>query len=141
MSYNTKGLDFLPFGNNLLVLPDEVSEMTAGGIALPDSAKPKAVLVKVLRVGLGQKYAPDMPEVPCQAREGDYLLVPPHAAQPISLLDGTVLHVIQEGNVFGAFRYAETVEETPAATEAPEAEHSIFPVVTENPDGTTSVAS
>lgn len=107
MSFSTKSLDFVPFGNNLLVLPDEISDVTAGGIVLPDAAKPKAVLVKVLRVGLGQKYAPDMPAVPCQAREGDYLLVPPHATQPIALTDGTVVNIVQEGNVFGAFRFEE----------------------------------
>ena len=90
-----------------LVLPDEISDITKGGIALPDSAKPKAVLVKVLRVGMGQKYAPDMPNVPCYSREGDYLLVPPHATQPVTLTDGTLVNLVQEGNVFGAFRYAE----------------------------------
>ena len=107
MSFNTRGLTFFPFGNNLLVLPDEIPSVTKGGIALPESAKPKAVLVKVLCVGLGQKYAPDLPTVPCQAREGDYLLVPPHATQPISLADGTLVYIVQEGNVFGAFRFVD----------------------------------
>lgn len=127
MSFTVRDLDFLPFGNNLLVIPDEISEMTKGGLVLPDSAKPKAVLVKVLRVGIGQKYAPDMPEVPCQAREGDYLLVPPHATQPISLADGTVVNIVQEGNVFGAFRFAKEVpaEEPVAPVEAPTAQLSL----------------
>lgn len=107
MSYSVKDLDFFPFGNWLLVLPDEISDMTKGGILLTESARPKAVLVQVLRVGMGQKYAPDMPNVPCYSREGDYLLVPPHATQPISLADGTVINLVQEGNVFGTFRYTE----------------------------------
>ena len=103
----TMELDFQPYGNYLLVVPDDAESVTGGGIYLPQQAQEKPCLATVIRVGLGQRYNPEHPEIPCYSKVGDRVLVAKHAIQAFKTPDGkgghNILSIISEGDVYGRF--------------------------------------
>ena len=59
-----------PLGERVLVERQEAEERTAGGIVLPDAAKEKPQIGKILAVGEG-KVSDDGTRCPLQVNEGD----------------------------------------------------------------------
>ena len=98
--YDTE-LDFEPYGNYLWVQP-EAQESKVGSIYIPDQAQDKPCVCTVLRVGLGQRYQPDCPEVPCYSEEGDKVMVAPHGVHPHKIA-GVTYFIVAEGDVYGRF--------------------------------------
>ena len=63
-----------PLSDRVLVLPNPAEEKTAGGLFIPDTAKEKPLMGKVVAVG------PGTAEVKMEAKEGDTVLLSPACA-------------------------------------------------------------
>lgn len=60
--------NFVPQGNKVLVLPNPTEEKTKSGIIIPDTARKKAFVGKVVSTGEGYK------EYPMTVKKGDTVL-------------------------------------------------------------------
>ena len=71
-----------PLSDRVLVLPNPAEEKTAGGLFIPDTAKEKPLMGKVVAVGPGTS------EVKMEVKEGDQVLYGKYAGTEINV-DGT----------------------------------------------------
>ena len=67
-----------PLSDRVLVLPNPAEEKTAGGLFIPDSAKEKPLMGKVVAVG------PGTADVKMEVKEGDQVLYGKYAGTEIS---------------------------------------------------------
>lgn len=68
-----------PLSDRVLVLPNPAEEKTAGGLFIPDTAKEKPLMGKVVAVG------PGTADVKMEVKEGDQVLYGKYAGTEISL--------------------------------------------------------
>ena len=88
-----------PLHDRLIVERLQESAPRAGAIIIPDSAKEKPQLGKVLAAGLG-KPKPDGTRVPLDVRAGDTILFGKYSGQEIKL-DGVDYLILKEEDVLG----------------------------------------
>jgi len=86
-----------PLGDRLIVKVVDEEEMTASGIVLPDTAKEKPQLGKVLAVGDG-KFGDDNERVPLDVTEGEEVLYSKYGGTEITV-EGEDLLVLRESDV------------------------------------------
>ena len=67
-----------PLSDRVLVLPNAAEEKTAGGLFIPDTAKEKPLMGKVVAVG------PGTADVKMEVKEGDQVLYGKYAGTEIS---------------------------------------------------------
>ncbi|MBE6206294.1 MAG: co-chaperone GroES [Rikenellaceae bacterium] len=67
-----------PLSDRVLVLPNPAEEKTAGGLFIPDTAKEKPLMGKVVAVG------PGTADVKMEVKEGDQVLYGKYAGTEIS---------------------------------------------------------
>ena len=67
-----------PLSDRVLVLPNPAEEKTAGGLFIPDTAKVKPLMGKVVAVG------PGTADVKMEVKEGDQVLYGKYAGTEIS---------------------------------------------------------
>lgn len=73
-----------PLGNRVVAERLEQEETMKGGIIIPDSAKKKQEMVKVIAVGEGRK-TDEGKLIPIDVKVGDVILMDKYAAQEITL--------------------------------------------------------
>jgi len=75
-----------PLGNRVVAVRLEEEESMKGGIIIPDSAKKKQEMVKVIAVGEGKK-TDEGKIIPIDVKVGDVVLMDKYASQEITLDD------------------------------------------------------
>lgn len=90
-------MNLKPIGDRLVVQRQEAGEKTKGGIILPDTAKEKPQVGKVLAVGEG-KLLKDGKRQPMQLKKGDTILFTSYAGDEFTL-DGSKVLLMREDDV------------------------------------------
>jgi chaperonin GroES len=81
-----KKLTLKPLGNRVLVQRVEKEETLKGGIILPDTAKKKQEMAKVVAIGSGSTNA-DGKEIPIPVQLGDTILMDKYSGQEVTVDD------------------------------------------------------
>lgn len=81
-----------PLSDRVLVLPNPAEEKTAGGLFIPDTAKEKPLMGKVVAVGPGTS------EVKMEVKEGDQVLYGKYAGTEINV-DGTDYLIMKQSDI------------------------------------------
>lgn len=98
MSQETKKkLSLRPLGDRLIVERLEQEETLKGGIILPDTAKKKQEMAKVVAVGKG-KLTEDGKTLPMPVSVGDTILMDKYAGQEVTV-DGAEYMVLRADDV------------------------------------------
>ena len=87
-----------PLGDRLIVKAIEEDETTASGIVLPDTAKEKPQLGKVVAVGEGKWDEDGDKRIPLDVAEGDEVLYSKYGGTEINV-EGDDLLVLRESDV------------------------------------------
>lgn len=90
-------MNLKPLGDRLVVKRQEAGEKTKGGILLPDTAKEKPQVGKVLAVGEG-KLLKDGKRQEMQIKKGDTVLFSSYAGDEFQL-DGEKVLLMREDDV------------------------------------------
>jgi chaperonin GroES len=90
-------MNVVPLNDKILVKRLEAEEKTAGGIALPDTAKEKPKQGKVLSMGDG-KLLDNGKRAAFQVKEGDRVLFTSYAGNEVSL-DGDEYLIMTEDDI------------------------------------------
>jgi chaperonin GroES len=80
----------VPLGQNIVVRRLDSEEKTAGGIVLPDAARPKPKEGRVLSVGDGM-LLPDGKRIELEVKEGDRILFSSYAGTEVRVDDADLL--------------------------------------------------
>lgn len=86
-----------PLADRVLVRPVEREERTKGGIILPDTAKEKPMMGKVLAVGTG-RLLEDGKRQPLEVKEGDTILYSKYAGTELKV-DGEEVLIISDRDI------------------------------------------
>lgn len=98
MSQETKKkLSLRPLGDRLIVQRLEQEDTLKGGIILPDSAKKKQEMAKVVAVGKG-KVTEEGKNLPMPVKEGDTILMDKYSGQEVTI-DGEEYMVLRADDV------------------------------------------
>ena len=81
-----------PLSDRVLVLPNAAEEKTAGGLFIPDTAKEKPLMGKVIAVGPGTS------DVKMEVKEGDTVLYGKYAGTEINV-DGTDYLIMKQSDI------------------------------------------
>ena len=90
-------MNVVPLNEKIVVKRLEAEEKTAGGIVLPDTAKEKPKLGKVLSLGEG-KLLESGKRAPFQVREGDRVLFTSYAGNEVTI-DGEEYLIMAEDDI------------------------------------------
>ncbi len=90
-------MNLKPIGDRIVVQRQEAGEKTKGGIILPDNAKEKPQIGKILAVGEG-KWTKDGKRQPMQVKKGDSVLFTSYAGDEFKL-DGEKVLLMREDDV------------------------------------------
>jgi chaperonin GroES len=88
-----------PLGDRVLVQPKKDSEMSKGGIIIPDTAKEKPQEGKVIAVGTGKRDE-EGKLLPFNVKAGDRVLMPKYGGTEIKLDDQDYV-IIREEDILG----------------------------------------
>ena len=92
-------MKFRPLHDRVLVERIDEDEKTAGGIIIPDTAKEKPSVGKVVAVGSGTK-AEDGSVTPLDVKSGDKILFGKWSGTEVTV-DGKELLIMKESDVLG----------------------------------------
>jgi chaperonin GroES len=84
-----------PLGDRVVVERDDLDEVTAGGIVLPDSAQDKPARGKVVSIGDG-KLLDDGSRSEFQVKVGNHVLFSSYAGEAINIGDDELLLMREE---------------------------------------------
>jgi chaperonin GroES len=90
-------MNIKPLGERVVVKTLESEERTKSGIVLPDTAKEKPQMGKVLAVGSG-KVLDNGQKIPLEVRAGDKVLFAKYAGTEVKL-DGEEYMVLKENDI------------------------------------------
>ncbi|HHZ19767.1 MAG TPA: co-chaperone GroES [Firmicutes bacterium] len=90
-------MNIKPLGERIVIKVLESEEKTKSGIVLPDTAKEKPQMGKVLAVGNG-KLLENGQRVPVEVKEGDKVLFAKYAGTEVKL-DGEEYMVLKESDI------------------------------------------
>jgi len=88
-----------PLDDRVVVKPNEAEEKTAGGIVLPDAAKEKPLLGKVVAVGPG-KLLDNGQRGEMSVKKGDTVVFGKYGGSDIEI-DGTEYKILRESEILG----------------------------------------
>jgi len=91
-----------PLADRVVVMPEEAEETTASGIILPDTAKEKPQMGKIVAAGPG-KVSDNGTMVKMSLREGDKVLYGKYSGTEITLEDNEVL-IMRESDILAKFK-------------------------------------
>ena len=90
-----------PLSDRVVVMPEEVDEKTASGIILPDTAKEKPQMGKIVAAGPG-KISDNGNTVEMTLKSGDKVLYGKYSGTEITLNDNEVL-IMRESDILAKF--------------------------------------
>ena len=91
-----------PLSDRVVVMPEEAEETTASGIILPDTAKEKPQMGKIVAAGPG-KVSDNGTVVKMSLKEGDKVLYGKYSGTEITLEDTEVL-IMRETDILAKFK-------------------------------------
>ena len=98
MSKSAKNKYPRPLQDRVLVAPVEDEEKSAGGLFIPQSAKEKPQLGKVLAVGNGAIDPTTFKRIPVDVQVGDQILFGKYSGNDIKL-DGVEMLILKENEI------------------------------------------
>ena len=90
-----------PLSDRVVVMPEEADEKTASGIILPDTAKEKPQMGKILATGPG-KISDNGTVVKMTLKSGDKVLYGKYSGTEITL-DNTDVLIMRESDILAKF--------------------------------------
>ena len=96
-----KKVNINPLSDRVVVMPEEVDETTASGIILPDTAKEKPQMGKIVAAGPG-KISDNGNTVEMTLKAGDKVLYGKYSGTEITLNDNEVL-IMRESDILAKF--------------------------------------
>jgi chaperonin GroES len=88
-----------PLGDRVVVEPQSAEEKSAGGILLPDSAKEKPLMGKIVALGNG-KTLDNGTVAKMSVKKGDVVVYGTYSGSDITI-DGKDLKILHEGEILG----------------------------------------
>lgn len=88
-----------PLGDRVVAVREEAKTQTASGLYLPDNAKEKPVVAKVVAVGPG-KVGDDNELIKMTVKVGDKILYKEYSTTELKI-DGTEYLVVREDDILG----------------------------------------
>ena len=88
-----------PLDDRIVVKPQEAEEKTAGGIVLPDAAKEKPMMGKVIAVGDG-KLLDSGKRAPLAVKKNDVVLYGKYGGSEVEV-DGVEYKILRESEILG----------------------------------------
>ena len=88
-----------PLDDRIIVRPEEAEEKTAGGIVLPDTAKEKPLMGKVIAVGPG-KLLDSGKRAKVAVKKNDTVLFGKYGGNDIKI-DGVEYKILHESDILG----------------------------------------
>ena len=88
-----------PLDDRVVVKPVEAEEKTAGGIVLPDTAKEKPMMGKVVAVGEG-KLLDNGKRAKVGVKKGEVVLYGKYGGSDVEI-DGTEYKILRESEILG----------------------------------------
>ena len=85
-----------PLSDRVLVLPNAAEEKTAGGLFIPDTAKEKPLVGKVVAVG------PGTAEIKMEVKEGDTVLYGKFAGTELNI-DGVDYLIMRQNDILAVY--------------------------------------
>ncbi|NLK42336.1 MAG: co-chaperone GroES [Planctomycetes bacterium] len=92
-------MKLVPLEDRIVVKPQEAEEKTAGGIVLPDTAREKPLMGKVIAVGPG-KLLDNGNRAPMNVKKNDVVLYGKYSGSDIEI-DGQEYKILRESEVLG----------------------------------------
>jgi chaperonin GroES len=92
-------MKLIPMEDRIVVKPQEAEEKTAGGIVLPDSAKEKPLMGKVVSVGPG-KMLDSGNRATMSVKKKDVVLYSKYGGTDVEV-DGTEYKIFRESEILG----------------------------------------
>jgi len=96
-----KNVHINPLSDRVVVMPEEVDEKTASGIILPDTAKEKPQMGKIVAAGPG-KISDNGNTVEMTLKAGDKVLYGKYSGTEITLNNDEVL-IMRESDILAKF--------------------------------------
>ena len=90
-----------PLSDRVVVMPEEVDDITASGIILPDTAKEKPQMGQIVAAGPG-KISENGTTVKMTLKSGDKVLYGKYSGTEITLNDDEVL-IMRESDILAKF--------------------------------------
>ncbi len=88
-----------PLDDRVVVIPQEAEEITAGGIVLPETAKEKPMMGKVVSVGPG-KMLDDGKRAKMSVKKKDVVLYGKYGGSEVEI-DGKEYKILRESEILG----------------------------------------
>ena len=88
-----------PLDDRVVIKPNEAEEVTAGGIVLPDSAKEKPLMGKVIAVGSG-KLLENGERAKLSVKKNDVVLFGKYGGSDVEV-DGVEYKIMRESEILG----------------------------------------
>lgn len=88
-----------PLDDRVVVKPEQAEEKTAGGIVIPDTAKEKPLMGKVISVGPG-KLLDNGNRVEVAVKKNDTVLFSKYGGNDIKI-DGVEYKILRESDILG----------------------------------------
>lgn len=93
------GSPIKPLGDRVVAVREEAENKTASGLYLPDNAKEKPVVAKVVAVGPG-RVGDDNERIPVEIKVGERILYKEYSTTEIKI-DGTEYLIVKEDDILG----------------------------------------
>ena len=90
-------MNIKPLSDRVVVEPLEAEEKTSGGIYLPDTAKEKPQMGKIVAVGPG-KVSDSGSKIPMEVKEGDKVLYGKYSGSDVTI-DGKDYLIMRESDI------------------------------------------
>ncbi len=88
-----------PLDDRVVVKPQDAEEKTAGGIVLPDTAKEKPMMGKIIAIGIG-KLLDNGKRAKLSVKKGDVVLYGKYGGSDVEI-DGTEYKILRESEILG----------------------------------------
>ena len=88
-----------PLDDRVVIKPNEAQEVTAGGIVLPDSAKEKPLMGKIVSVGSG-KLLENGTRAKLSVKKNDIVLFGKYGGSDVEV-DGVEYKIMRESEILG----------------------------------------
>ena len=93
------GSPIKPLGDRVVAVREEAENKTASGLYLPDNAKEKPVVAKVVAVGPG-RVGDDNERIPVEIKVGERILYKEYSTTEIKI-DGIEYLIVKEDDILG----------------------------------------